>query len=451
MPILDIDTKNFIAGESQSDYISDKGFSPDSVNLNLTKIRGLLYFNEIATDRGGAILTGNIIASCPDPAYLGNDVYYLDDEGAFYTLDGATLTKKQTSSGYTYVLGTSEIIPFKQEIFATSNTAIAKLTNNFAAIIEDWWAGLTTAYRHPMEAVEDGLFIANKNIIYYWNGTSSGTAFTLPSEVNITSLRKHPDGRTLLAFTGITVNYSHTHNGGGKVYFCDPVIRDWTREVEIEAQVEGSRVVGGIIYVTWGNNFGYFNGSGLIFLKKFATSSITYSHNLVNLEDILLTRDGLNILAFGNLGAGNVWWKLFRNTANSQNINNILYKGDNKLLAAYSDGASAGKLVEIDYDNAGTTGAFYSNRYNFGSTVKIRRIDIFHDTTNTTGTTAFDVKHRLLDDTEETIESISYDSQSINKTRIQCDITADIFQLVIVPQTDDMGIKLIRIYYDPIK
>lgn len=449
MPILEIGPKNFITGESQSDFISDKGFSPDSVNLNLTKIRGLLYFNEVGTDRGGATLTGNIIASCPDPAYLGNDVYYLDDEGAFYTLDGGTLTKKQTSAE-TFILGTSDLITFQNEIYATSNDVIAKLTNNFAAITEHWWTGLTPNYRHPMETVEGEIFFADKNVIYYWNGTSSGTAFTLPSEVNITSLRKHSDGRTLLAFVGITANFSHTRGGGGKVYFCDPVIRDWTREIEIEAQIEGTRVIGGIIYTTWGNNFGYFNGNGLVFLKKLAVSDTTYSHNINNLEDILLIRDGRNVFAFGNLGAGNIWWKPFRNV-NAQNINNIAYQGDNKFLIAYSDGAGAGKLVEIDYDNAGTTGAFYSNRINFGQTVKIRRIDIFHDTTNTTGTTAFDVKHRLLDDTEETIQSISYDSQSVTKTRIHCDIETDVFQLVISPTTDDLGYKIFRIYYDPIK
>lgn len=449
MPVLEIKAKHFIAGESRTDAISDKGFSPDSHDLNLTKMRGMLYFNEEATDRGGATLTGNMVADCIDPVALGNDAYYVDDEANFYTMDGATLTKEQTGAN-TYQLGTTEIIPFRGELYATSQTAVAYLTNDMAALTENWWSGLTAGYRHPMERVEDELFIADQNIIYYWNGTASGVAFTLPNGMNVTTMRRHPNGRTLLAFTSDNAqNFSHSEGGAGKVYYCDPVLRGWTREVQLEAQVEGSRIVGGVVYVTYGKNFGFFNGNGLVPLKQL-TDATTYSHNLDNMEDIILIRDDRNVLAYGDLGNGNVFWKCARNRSNSSPINNIHYKGDNKLLYAYTDGAGAGDLKEIDFDNSGAFGAFYTNRYSFGGEVKISMIEIIHDLSNSGGITSFDVITRNIEGGQAAVEQISYNSQEVSKTTINCDLTADIFQAIVALTSDDIGFRLIRVHYQPI-
>lgn len=460
MSVINIDYKNFINGESQSDLIADKGFSPATTQINLTKTRGMFYFNESPTDRGGATLTGNIIASCPDPAYSGNDRYYIDDEGAFYLIDSVTFTQKQAGAGsYTYQLGTTDLIPFRGNFYFTSQSTIGTFDNNMAIINEEWWSGLNNLYRHPMEVIEGELFIGNLNLIYYYDGTSTGTAFTLPTGVNVTSLRKHTDGRTLLAFTGSTADFSHIRNGQGKVYYCDPISRDWIREVDIEAQVEGTRSVGGIIYTTYGNIVGYFNGKGLEFLKKLDYSTTTYSQCMDNMEDVLLIRDGLYVKAFGNLGNGRVWWNCFYNETNSNHINNIAYKGDNKLLIAFQ-GASAGTglLQEIDYDNAGVIGKFISNKIRFGQKVHIDKIEIVHDITNNAGTTQFEVHQKDLQGNINNayghsglIATPTYVSQNVDETRIDCDIKESIFQLGIVPITDDIGFKEIRIYYEPIR
>jgi hypothetical protein len=216
-------------------------------------------------------------------------------------------------------------------------------------------------------------------------------------------------------------------------------------------QVEGSRLVGGIIYVTYGPNIGYFNGNGITFLKKMGTSTATYSQNMTNMENLLLVRDGLNVLAFGDLGAGNTWWKLYKNTANTNHINNIAYQGDNKLLVAYKGATDgSGMLSQVDYDNAGISGAFYTNRISFGREVLIRRITLWHDVSASAGTTRFSVLHRNLDGTETEIRDVNYVNQSISKTIINTDpIVTDTFQLKISPSNDDTGFKRIRIYYDP--
>lgn len=448
MPVLEIKAQNFIAGESKTEYIADAGFSPSSYGLNLTKIRGLAYFIEAPTQIGASVLVapGDIIAQCIDPIALGNDSYMVDTVGSFYTLNGTTLVKGQASTGYSYLEGTTDILGFKGTLYATSQNAIAQLGSNLSSITEDWWSNLQSGYRHPLEVIEGEMFIADNNIIWYWNGESSGTAFTLPPGAAITSLRRHSDGRTLLAFTGDNEqNASHILAGGGKVYYCDPVLRDWVREVSIESQVEGTRVVGGVIYVTYGYNFGYFDGNGLQPIKYLSSSSYTYSHNIGNMEDTLIIRDGNNTLAYGDLGAGKVWYNIFQDSNIGTTITNIFYLGDNNVIFATSDS----KLFKIDYDNVGTNGRFYSNKYTFGSEVKIRRIDVFH--TPSVADVAGYFNFYNIDMVTELVHSNTGQILSVNKTRINCDITADIFQFLVTISEPTLAIKLFRIYYDPIK
>lgn len=454
MPIITIGSNDFIRGESSTDYIADRGFSPASTQTNLTKKRGVLMFNEAPTDIGDTTLTGNIIATANDSNYLGNDKYFLDDEGAFYTLDDDTFTKRQTSAS-TFVLGTSDLIQFNLTTYATSTDSLHVLTGSDLADCERLWGvGLDSTFRHPMEVIEDELFVGNKNVIVsLTTAGASSAAFTLPPQTNVTSLRKHPDGRTLLAFTGTTgdLNGSHSRAGKGYVYYCDPSLKDWTREVEIESQVEGTRLVGGVIYATWGKNFGFFDGSGLKVIDRFDTSDTTYSHNISNVEDHLIIRDGLNMYAYGDLGAGRARWKMYDNFTNANAINCISNQGGNRPLIAFQ-GASAGTglLHRIDIDNSGASGNFKSNRYWFDDHTVIDRIEVIHDVTNASGTTTFTLYHRDDQDTENLIETVSYVNQATTETRVDCNVRVNgNFQLLLDTSTtdSDFGIRQIRIYW----
>lgn len=446
---FEIRGKEFILGESQSDLISDKGFSPDSYGLNLIKTRGQMFFMESPTQRGNGVITGNMLASAFDKNFPGNDLYFLDDEGAFYTLSGATVTKRQTVTADTFVLGTSDMLQFLGSTYATSERRVIQLTgSDLSGVDSSWWTGLTPGYRHPLERVENTMYIGDANLVHAWDGTTStGSFVTLPTDVNITSLRKHPDGVHLIAFCGLTANYSHARGQGGRIYIIDTSIKDWVREIETEAQIEGSRLVGGIVYVTYGSKVGYFTGNGIKYLKTLSTSPTTYSQSMSNIEDILLVRDGLNVLAFGDLGAGPVWWNTYKNTLNAQNVQIVAYKGGNVVCYAFADGAGAGILDEVDYDNAGIIGAFYSNKYSFGRQVKIRRIVILHDVSSSSGTTRFGVYSRNIEGTSSLVEDVTYNNQSVSKTVIGCDIETDMLQLAILPVSDDTGYKLIRVYY----
>lgn len=451
METLDISAKDFIAGESQSDAIADAGFSPLSYGLNLTRRLGVLHFLGTSTDRGGATLTDDIVAICRDPAISGNDIYAVDDAANIYTLSGATFTKRQTGA-QTYQLGTTDLVTFQSNFYVTSQLTVGQFDNNATNFTENWWTGLTSGYRHPLEVVEDELFIADKNVIYYWNGTSSGVAFTLPQDQNVTSMRRHTDGRTLLAFTGGTADFSHTRPNSGRVYYCNPTIRDWEREIELSAQVEGTRVVGGVIFCTWGKRFGYFDGNGLIFLKKLETSETTYSHSMSNMEDILLVRDGTYVLAYGDIEAGRKWWRV-ASFPTLLGITCVFGKGDNKFLTAYTSSAgSVETLTELDLDDVGSGGQFYSRVINFPRQVKIRKIVLFHDPTNDSGTTWFTVTYRdTLQVSESDLKEFLITNLSVVRSSIECDLTTDMFQVKLTLNNDDIGFRLIRIYYEPIE
>lgn len=444
------DSNSILNGESINDYVANRGFSKESYGLNLMAEKGVLYFMDLPTSRGTNV-TNDIIASTIDPSYLGNDTYHLDDGGAFYTVNGATVTKRQTDSTNTFNLGTSDLITFRGATFATSTTEVTYLTgSNLTTIDATWWtvtrshSALGANYRHPMEVVEDTLYIADQYYIHTWDGsTSVSQAMSLPQDVNITSLRRHPDGRHLIAFCGISANYSHTRAGGGRIYLIDTINLEWVSEIITETQVEGSLDVGGVIYATYGKNVGYFNGAGLEFLRELETSATTYSHCLGAMEDILLVRDGVNVLAYGNLGAGRVWWNLYRYDSNT--ITNIQYKGDNKLLVA----DNATNLYEVDYDNKSIYGRFETNRINSAGQVWIRKILVYHTETADVGTFAFDVISIDQNDDTTTIKQPSYiNTGGISITRVDCNILTTNDKLRINPSNAGIGYKKIVIYVE---
>ena len=462
--LAEINWNDLIKGEGPSDYIPSHGFSPTgSYGLNMTKTRGKVYFTEPDTDRGGATLTDDVIAMAYDKTLSGNDAYILDDGGAVYTLAAGTLTKRQTITADTFIVGTSDLLQYESAVgspflFATSQTRIIRFTGpnlDGAAPDTDFWSGLNTGVRHPLERVEDKLYIGDFNLIHAYDGTTTTSAeITLPPYVNITSLRKHPDGRTLLAFCGISQNFGHTRGGGGRVYYIDTILKDWTREVVLESQVEGTRVVGGTIYVTYGDNLGYFDGNGLQFLKKLTipstdstTTNATYSHCMASMEDILIVRNDTQVIAYGDLGAGKVFWKSY--TGNARTLTCVFYLGDNKMLYAYQTSGSVEKLVEVDYDNIGVNGAFTTNHYFFGQMVQIKRIIVLHDVTNSAGTSRFQIESRKHSGgSTSIIEDRTYTNQNTNRSRFNVDIKTDVFQLYFAPTTDDIGITAIMIYGD---
>jgi len=461
-PLLTIDFKNYVLGESQTTRTPDKGFSPESYGLSLIYEKGTLYFGGSETDRS-TNLEGEVICITNDPNFLGNDAFILDDEGKYYTLDGSTLTKRQTDSTNTYALGTSDFLRYKGAAYATAQQeAIYIVGSDLETSIDTtWWSttrghgALQLGYRHPLEIVEDTLYLGDKNYIHTWDGTTSvAQAMSLPEGVNITTLRRHPDGQHLIAFCGVTANYSHTRNGGGLIYIIDTVNLEWIREIPTESQVEGSKNVGGIVYVTYGDKCGYFNGDGITWLRDLTSGSVTYSHQITNAEDILIIRDGAYALAYGDLGGGGkVWWRAYRANTTGTALTAVGYKGNYTIIIGYTDTTSSvEKLAEVNLKGTGVAGAFYSNKELAGQNIAVRRIEVDHTQTPASGTNAFSISLLSRVGTSKYASgTITYTDNPQSQTRLDLDAFVDGMQLVLVPSNGAMGFHQIRVYGETIE
>ncbi len=397
METLTIDANNFILGASLNKWTGNAGYSPQTKGINPLREPGVLYAQAPFTDISN--LEGNVVASIADPNFAGNDAYILDDEGKFYTLNAGALTKRQTDSTRSFVAGTSDMIFFDTRVFATSTTNIAMATGaDLGTIDQTWWTvtrghgSLNGNFRHPLEVVEDTMYIADANLIHTWDGTTSvPSALILPNIWNITCLKKHPNGRDLIAFCAETANYSHTRGSRAVAFIINTVTLEFTQEISIGQQVEGARVVGGIVYVTYGQNLGYFTDSGIEFLRKLEISlvggQLAYKHHLGDMDGHLLVVEGKNILAFGDLGGGKVFWYPIANTTDygtNQNLDSILFIGAGKLVFGSQTSGGTEKLYQCDLtatanDAVGKNlSKFYSNPITFPSKVWIRRIEIQH-------------------------------------------------------------------------
>lgn len=453
-PLFTIDFKNFIAGDSQRERIPDKGFSPNSYGLNLTYEKGMLYFGDSGTDIGSTTIVDDIIAGAPDTSYLGNDCGFVDESRNFYTLSGTTLTKRQTGASKNYVNGTTDIIFFKGNWIVTSDTDIALLGGtSMSTLTEDWWTGtlsktaLSATGRHPLEQVEDTLYIGDVDKIHTWDGTTGVyNAMTLPNSVYITSLRKHSDGRHLIAFCGTTADYSHTKGARGNIFLIDTVNLEFIREIDVETQVEGSRNVSGVTYVTYGKNFGYFDGTAIQFLRTLNTSDTTYSNAIGNFDDFVTVRDGRNILCFGNLGAGSAWWTLYRADGNSTHIIN---QGSSKIVVAYN--SSGAKLYQVSFAAPLIYGQFFSNKYLLGQRMAIRRIEVIHTKTPASGTHSFGLYFYDESGAPQFLGTKSYTNNQQTISRYDVDIFTSYAQFSIVPNSGAMGFVELRVYGESIE
>jgi hypothetical protein len=449
-----IDKNDWTRGISITAEHGDGGFSPFRRGHNLELAQGGILYPQPARQNlnGGSVVVDNIIAFTADPSYLGNMGYALDEGGNFYTISGTTVTKRQTDAVKTYTLGTSNIKTFGGSLFATSTTDIAKLDNsNLTVIDNDWWTttqartALDSSYRHPMEVVEDTLYIADKNMIHTWDGTTSVyNAFSLPTTLNITSLIVHTDGRHILAFCAEVPNYSHSSRAKAKVFFIDTVNLEFVREVDIDAQVEGVINVGGVLYCTFGNNLGYFNGDGLTFLRKLG-STTTYSHNLANKEGILVVRDTEGMLFYGNLGLGNVFWygySAFQSP--SQNLTSIFYAGDNTMLISAQN-----RLLDlIDFDTCADECQWESNSYSFPGKVWIRKILVETETLATGSDMTFYYVNK--NGSTSQIMTLSYSADgAISEKQGMVNVFTDLFRLrVAFTASNTKGIRKITIFYE---
>lgn len=381
-----IDASEFVKGMSSGADVSDGGFSNETDAVNLIANPGVLYAPVTPTDKSG-VLAGNIIASASDANVSGVDRYFLTTTGKYFYYQGGALTLAQTDAVGSYLAGTTDIVQFDFSTYATTTNNIVLLTGSTLATIDaTWWtvtkgkSALQTGQRHPMLVFENALWIGDKNKLHKWDGTTATEGFlTLLDGQSIVSLAIDPStGKMLIGITE-GQNYSNTKANVAKVLFYDGVATSKPlRVVIVDDAVNGMYAVGGILYMGYGTKLGYWNGSGITFLRKLknvtlAGDSLPYKHKMTNIANTLYVADGKQVLAYGEILPGQ---KKFY-YAQSNNISSAAYDcianiGSNLLALCFA----TAKLYTLDVTSVATAGTntFYSNKYNFPRPVYLRGV-----------------------------------------------------------------------------
>lgn len=458
MNILTIDKKEFQKGITFDDEDESGGISPNSYGLNYFLSKGFTLIPQPSLTTISNDLSNYIVNGCIDPSFLGDDCFLIGADGKFYILDGTTLTLKQTDSGRTYTYGTTKILTFKGEIFCTSNNDIAKLPSDMTSIIANWWtvtrghSALDANYRHPMEVVEDTLFIGDKYKIHTWNGTGSvEAAMSLPTSFNITELIKSSDGRHLIAFASETANYSHSKKSKAKIFIIDTVTLEFIREVPVADQTEATVNIGGTTFVIYGKSFGYFTGAGYKLIRRLETADTIYGPRVTKIDNSILIVEDNKVLVFGDVnGKGNIFFYIAKSEYPYNNIKHILAIGnsgidDNKLLLNYMDSSSHWKLKILDLNDRGSYGiGVLTKKYRKGK-VWIRRVEVETETLASGDSLGISIVN--ADETYNSIGTFGYALNGAVQTgRIDCNQLVDFIQLRLV--WSNFAIKKIDIYYE---
>lgn len=456
MNILTIDKNEFQKGVTLDDDDEAGGMSPDGNGLNYFLSKGFTLIPQPSfTTVNGTV--GEIVDSCVDSAYLGDDCLVVDNAGKFYILSGTTLSLKKTDSAGSYAYPTSRIKAFKGGIYCTTNNDITFLNGTMGSMTVNWWTvtksktALHIAYRHPMEVVEDTMYIADNNMLHTWDGTTAVyNAMSLPSQYNITELRISNDGRHLLAFVSETANSSHAKKTVARIFVIDTVTLEFIQEIKVADQTESAINIAGTTYVIYGKSFGYFTGSGYKLIRRLESTNAIYPPRVTTVDNTILIVEDNRILVFGNIsGKGNIFFYLAKSESPYNPIRNILAYGnsgndDNKLLLNYVEsGSNKARILDLN-DRGSYDIDVLTKKYRKGK-VWIRRVEVETETLASGDSLTLSTVNE--DGTYNEIGTFSYAlNGAVQKGRFDCNHLVDFIQLRL--QWANFGIKKLTIYYE---
>lgn len=395
---LEISAKEFLDGMTSSSETDDGGFSPETSAVSITSDQthlGVLYAPADIVDKSTS-LNGNIIAAVSDPdSGVGVNKYILTATGRFISADSSSvLTVRRTSAGAkTYSFPNSDIAVYKNALYATSQNDVTKSTGaNLASTFdESWWDttitlnALTTGIRHPLLVYEDYLWIGNGNQLHRTDGTTGTEGFlTLTTGLVIIALGVDPGTGKMLISATEGANGSDALPRQCKIYVWDGFSAKPSRAVVVDDMVTEIYSLGGVTYMFYGQNIGYWNGSGITFLRKLANvtlsgTSLVYKHRVTNIGKTLFIADGVDIIAFEETMPGQKRWYVNQRVYASFNsyVDAIFNMGSNVLGIGYDSNGSTPQFYVFDR-SARTTGLlnFYSKKYKFPRPISVRELHI---------------------------------------------------------------------------
>lgn len=392
---LIFDGESFVKGMTTGINTSDGGFTDENnYSVNITAVPGVLHPAANSTDKTG-VLSGVIIASTGDAARVTGATYekaFITNSGKVLTSDSAqTLTERQAAVAGTFQVGTTDMVEFASAVYVSNTTNVVKLTSVTTPLDtkdETWGSvgfGITlqTGTRRPMIAWSGALWVADRHLLHKYDGTTfSASKLVLKTGQEIVALGIDPSsGKMIISLTEGN-NYSNTLAQVAKVLTYDGFSAQPTRETIVDEMVTAFYPLGGVVFVAYGVNLGYWNGAGISFLRKFKTmtlaaNDLAYKHRFTSIGKTLYVVDGFQLLAYGEVLPGRkVFYFATNNPTNTETLSFVCNLGSNLLgLGVTTGGGVTGNFYTFNITSVATAGsglAIRTPRYNFPRPVYIR-------------------------------------------------------------------------------
>lgn len=385
---IQVNAAQFQLGMAATDYATNGGFGSSSTGIDPFYVPGALKGTTAATDISSNV-TGVVLATAEDSQSVSAyNRLLVDSDSKYYTYNGSSCTLRHTGVK-TYTFGFTDMVSFAFKTYVTSTTDIAQwTTSGTPSLDESWWTGtksqtaLSTSTPHPLLIFEGLMWVADLNNLHTID--SSGTIVTnvlvLNTNERIQALGIDPGTGLMLISIQVTQNYSDTLSSRYYVMLYDGYSTKVRRKIEVSELVTAFINVSGVVYVGYGLSVGYFNGSGISFLRKMANvtrvgSTLLYKHHFASIGTNLFVVDGSKVLAYGETigGANKMWYPICTNAAGAFQIGAIANFGDSTIGYASADD----HLYKITPGSSGVgVGTLYGTVTQMPRPVFIRRMRV---------------------------------------------------------------------------
>jgi hypothetical protein len=468
MKTLTLDNKNWQLGTSsddESDFAGISALSPDFKGQNYYQSKGDALAGQPAlANLSGYTMNYPVFLGLIDPAAIGasspRDTLLVTQGGEYLYTYNNTVTNfiNDTVDSGQYFKGRGDIKYFKGMFYISKGNNIVRISEDLGYDFT-WWTrtiptgagqtALNTLYPHPMEVVEDTLFIADGNKINTWDGTTAVTAqFSLPTGFVITALKVHTDGRYLKIFATDSFDYTHAKKATSKMYLMDTNTYEYTNSYDLGEQVEGAINFGGYCLLTYGSTLGYFDGNGEKLICPIADTC--WSPFLFIFKNSVIIPFSKYITAYGDTsGKGNISFFPFNlQPSMGDELFFMMPLSYSNCLIQYHKyvlGVPTIYLAKLDFSTSPDINA-QTTKINPGGRVWMRRLDIYFDAL--TPGASIDIYNRQTDGSIVSIGNVSYATDgAANKKSIFCNILTDFIQPYLSGSSAPL-IKKINIEYE---
>ena len=460
---IELDAKDFIRGASASKHTQEGGFSPETYGINPLAVPGVLHCPPavVDADSDSRITTnkGIIASSSDDDVFAGYDKKMVTNDGKFYRYNGTKIPEAalRTDATNTYAQGFTDMISFDGEIYVTTKEKLVRWDETGAIFNASFASFTNITYPHPTIVYLNNAFYGDGKLLLKQTaaGGAPATILTLAADQIIIALGIDPGTGYILISTTNSLNISNTFPAIHKILYYDGSSSQPIKMVTVDDMVLSFHPVGGTVFVGYGKNLGYLNGSGVSLLRKldnvtFDNAQLPYKQKITNIGANLFVQDGNKILCYGEIVPGRktfFYWARYL-VANEGNITALFNAGQNKLGICFDKDV----FYTQDISSVATFqgGDIYFNRYNFPRPVFIRSIWIEWANSVANSATPASVFYESEKEALTQIPSIQNTTGAatfFSETK-NLDKKVRRFQLNITPANSNYGIRRVIIGYD---